>query len=183
MRAFKRGQIELVYSQGFHPKPKVSFEDPLPIGVESEQETVYLTVPAHVRPEEIHDALNEQLPEGLKIIDAQRWPYKRKPDENANTTYAITLSSGQLDPNVLVRFMAQTEFVITKRSHKGKHKHIDIKELIVDIKLVDAQNLVLILRRETGKSIRPNDVLAHLFELNNETILTARILKKASEVE
>ena len=46
LRALKRAGIAVKYSQGFHPKPKISFDDPLPVGVESEQERFILSVPA-----------------------------------------------------------------------------------------------------------------------------------------
>ena len=35
LRAIRRAGIEVAYSEGFHPMPKISFEDTLPIGMES----------------------------------------------------------------------------------------------------------------------------------------------------
>ncbi len=35
LRAIRRVGIPIKYSEGFHPKPKISFEDPLPVGLES----------------------------------------------------------------------------------------------------------------------------------------------------
>jgi hypothetical protein len=33
LRALKRADIEVKFSEGFHPKPKVSFDNPLPVGI------------------------------------------------------------------------------------------------------------------------------------------------------
>ncbi len=179
MRALKRARIELIYSQGFHPKPKVVFDDPLPIGVESEQEAVYLTVPAHVRPDSTVKALDAQLPEGLKIIDAQFWPQKLGFEKALLTTYSITSAKDVFSSAAIKQFNDRSEFVIAKRSHKGKTKRIDIKTLIVCLKRINTNELTIVLCREPGRSIRPTDVLTHVFELDQETIQQTRIVKKA----
>ena len=38
-RAFRRAKIPVEFSAGFHPKPRISFDDPLPVGMESLHET------------------------------------------------------------------------------------------------------------------------------------------------
>ena len=49
VRAFKRAGLNLIYSKGFHPLPKLSFASALPVGTESIHETVdfelYETMP------------------------------------------------------------------------------------------------------------------------------------------
>ncbi len=71
LRALKRAEIPVIFSQGFHPKPKISFDDPLPIGIESEQEFFTLSVPGFVRPEDVIRRLNAHLPDGLAINSCQ----------------------------------------------------------------------------------------------------------------
>jgi radical SAM-linked protein len=39
-RAIRRAQIEVAYSEGFNPHPKISFGPPLPVGVEGQREFV-----------------------------------------------------------------------------------------------------------------------------------------------
>ncbi|MBW2217992.1 MAG: TIGR03960 family B12-binding radical SAM protein, partial [Deltaproteobacteria bacterium] len=39
IRAIKRAGINVKYSEGFHPKPKISFSDPIPVGMESLEES------------------------------------------------------------------------------------------------------------------------------------------------
>ncbi|NNL77081.1 MAG: TIGR03960 family B12-binding radical SAM protein, partial [Desulfobacterales bacterium] len=74
LRALKRAQIPVKFSQGFHPKPKISFDDPLPIGIESQQERFELTVPDTVLPETVTQRLNAHLPAGLVILSCQPAP-------------------------------------------------------------------------------------------------------------
>ncbi|MFW6237004.1 MAG: TIGR03960 family B12-binding radical SAM protein, partial [Desulfosudaceae bacterium] len=56
LRALNRAGLPLWYSEGFHPKPRVSFGDPLPVGMESEAETVHLLLTRPLAPEEIQAA-------------------------------------------------------------------------------------------------------------------------------
>jgi len=48
-RAARRAKISLVYSQGFHPRPKLSFGPPLSLGVGSIAEYLDLEVEMDVR--------------------------------------------------------------------------------------------------------------------------------------
>ena len=73
LRSIRRSGIEVGYSEGFHPMPKISFEDTLPMGVESLCETFYLTVADYTQPESIAKILNEQLPEGLSVVDCKEY--------------------------------------------------------------------------------------------------------------
>ena len=68
LRALKRAGIPVKFTQGFHPKPKVSFDNPLALGLESENEKMTLTVPSHMDPERVIGGLNSNLPEGLRIL-------------------------------------------------------------------------------------------------------------------
>ena len=53
LRAIRRAGIPVKFSEGFHPKPRISFDDPLPVGLESLQEKIYLTVPDNVEPQDV----------------------------------------------------------------------------------------------------------------------------------
>jgi radical SAM-linked protein len=87
-RALRRAQIEVAFSEGFNPHPKIAFGPPLPVGVEGEQEYVDIEVKENTEHEkeairkkagetteagacdikDIVERLQSQLPEGIKII-------------------------------------------------------------------------------------------------------------------
>ena len=69
-------RIPVKFSEGFHPKPIISFEDPLPVGLESLNEIFYLSLHGNVKPQTIIDGLNKHLPKGLRIFDCQLAPTK-----------------------------------------------------------------------------------------------------------
>lgn len=76
-RAFLRSGIDLVYSRGFNPKPKLEFANPLTLGVESEDEIASIEIEIvkgtdkESAEKDFIQKMNESLPEGMKIIKAK----------------------------------------------------------------------------------------------------------------
>jgi len=67
-RAARRADLPLVMSQGFSPRPKISFKRALKLGVESESEEASFQVgAAGLSPEDFGKRLQAQLPEGILI--------------------------------------------------------------------------------------------------------------------
>jgi hypothetical protein len=62
-------------------------------------------------------------------------------------------------------------------NRKGKLKNIDLKDMVVSITLSDLKNLQMILKSEAGKTVRPAEVLRHVFDLTEEEIKKARVVK------
>ena len=177
LRALKRAGIPVKFSEGFHPKPKVSFDDPLPVGIESEQERFTITVPDHVLPQMVKDGLNAHLPPELGITHCEPAPAKRPAGARKFIHYRVTLKADRFDEALLNAFNDRTTFPISLTNKKGKLKKIDLKDTVVDNKLLDAHNLVLTLRFEPGKTIRPFEVLRRIFNLDDAQIKQAQIIK------
>lgn len=66
-RAARRAQISLVISQGFSPRPKISFKRALKLGVESEAEEATFHTKGFISKEDFGKRLQAQLPEGITI--------------------------------------------------------------------------------------------------------------------
>ena len=176
-RAIKRAEIAVRFSEGFHPKPKISFDDPLPVGIESQQEQFVITVPDTVRPRDVKAALNAQLPAGLEISDCQLAPKKAPALLRKCVRYRIALQGVLFDEIQLKAFNERSDFYITTTHRKGKLKKIDLKDIVIDSKLLDASHLELTLQSEPGKTVRPFDVLRHIFGLSDTQVKQARIVK------
>ncbi|MBI2877455.1 MAG: DUF2344 domain-containing protein [Candidatus Tectomicrobia bacterium] len=67
-RACRRAGLPLAYSQGNHPHPKMSFDQALPVGVESEGEYVDLEFRIPIPLKDLMAQLNAELPEGLRVL-------------------------------------------------------------------------------------------------------------------
>jgi radical SAM family uncharacterized protein/radical SAM-linked protein len=179
LRALRRAKIPVKYSQGFHPKPKISFDDPLPIGIESHQEHFVLAVADHVKPNTVLDGLNAQLPEGLRIYDCRLAPLKSRAQPAKSSVYQIAIPGYDFDPEKLVSFNNSSEVILTRTNRKGKLKKIDLKDMVVNIEIPDSKHLQTTLKSEPGKTVRPAEVLRHVFGLGEEEIKMARVVKLA----
>ena len=178
-RALKRAGIAVRFSEGFHPKPKISFDDPLPVGIESQQERFTLSVPDDLRPRQVKDLLNAHLPAGLSITDCLLAPGKSPRDQHRRTRYSVRLAEGQFDEGLLKVFNAQPAFTVTLSTRKGKLKKIDLKDIVVNSELRNSGHLELTLLTEPGKTVRPFEVLRHIFKLSETQIKQATIVKLA----
>ncbi|OGP53444.1 MAG: hypothetical protein A2Y65_07065 [Deltaproteobacteria bacterium RBG_13_52_11] len=79
VRAARRAGISMQFSEGFHPLPKISFTNPLPVGMESLAEFVDLELAHYIKAREFQEQLNRELPLGLRIIHASEMALKGRP--------------------------------------------------------------------------------------------------------
>ncbi|MGD2184480.1 MAG: TIGR03960 family B12-binding radical SAM protein [Desulfobacterales bacterium] len=177
LRALKRAGIAVKFSEGFHPKPKVSFDNPLPVGIESLKERFIATVPGHIRPQAVIDGLNAHLPAGLKITDCQLAPRKASLTSQPLIRYRVELKADLFQEARLKAFNDMSEAPITLTSRKGKLKKIDLKDIVEKCELVSARQLNFTLKSQPGKTVRPFDILRHIFDLSEEQVKQATITK------
>jgi radical SAM family uncharacterized protein/radical SAM-linked protein len=179
LRALRRADIPVVFSQGFHPKPKLSFDDPLPIGIESQQEHFTLRVPGFVRPEVVARRLNDHLPEGVSIVSCQiaaTKPRNQVPKEN---TYMVTLKKGCFDKEKLTSFNRASNATISVSNRKGKLKKINLKDMVLNIIYLDSARLQMTILSLPGKTVRPALILRHVFEIAEDHIKQAKVVKRS----
>jgi radical SAM family uncharacterized protein/radical SAM-linked protein len=79
VRAARRAGIPMRFSEGFHPLPKISFTNPLPVGTESLAEFMDLDLDRYMKAEEFQKRLNKELPPGLRIIHCSEMALKGRP--------------------------------------------------------------------------------------------------------
>jgi len=177
LRAISRAGIPIKYSEGFHPKPKISFEDPLPVGLESLNEFFYLSLRGDVKPQRIVDPLNKHLPKGLTVFNCQIAPAKAVSKVLLSATYVVTKKDGFFDEQELKCFVDSREFVVMRTRPKGKTQKIDLKEMVLKIELSAPNRLKMTLRSEPGRTVRPFEVMEKIFCMPMEEIKQAAIVK------
>ncbi len=87
-RAFRRADLPLAFSQGFHPLPLLSFCRALPVGVASEGEWLSVYLREHRDPAFVTRALGEIVP-GLTVTDVEALDIGRRPAEADHETYRL----------------------------------------------------------------------------------------------
>ena len=71
-RAVRRSDVPVALSQGFTPHYRISFGDALKLGVESENQKAVFKMDGWISPEEFKDKINENLPEGIKVLECKK---------------------------------------------------------------------------------------------------------------
>ena len=69
-RALRRAGVPMAQSQGFNPRPKISWANAVPTGVASEAEYVELQLAEQVDPAVLCTELNRALPAGMDLVEA-----------------------------------------------------------------------------------------------------------------
>ena len=67
-RIILRAGLDIWYSEGFNPQPKMVFALPLPTGVESECELMDIKINSYMSNEEIMDRLARNFPADMKVL-------------------------------------------------------------------------------------------------------------------
>ena len=142
-RAFRRAKINLSYSEGFNPHPKMSYGNALALGVESQGEYVDIEIEDDIEVKEFLERINEQLPDGIKFVKGQEIDPKT-PSLSSIIVYGeyifnidleVPLSKEFVKSRVL-NFVKSKEIIITKKNNKGKKVEVDIRPMIRNFDLV-----------------------------------------------
>lgn len=179
-RAIKRADIEIKYSQGFHPKPKVSFEDPLALGIESEIENMYFAVSHLIKSEEVVQRLNKQLPEGLEILACTEAPSKAEINRLNGFTYRIRIKDFDFDKSAIQKFKNKEVVIVERLNKKGKINKINLKNVVLNINLTSKKEIEFILKPDKGKTVRPYEVLKKIFNFTDKQNKQALVVKIGS---
>ncbi len=176
-RAFRRAGVDLVYSNGFHPMPRISFDDPLPMGMEGVDEFFFISVKSDIACDELVRRTNQELPEGLFIKGCEVVTTKRSAQEPPVDHYTVTLKEGVFDKKRLDRFVESRRVEYAFTNKKGVSGTMDLKAGILNIDLVQPNSIQLMIQNQGGKRIRPAMVLGRVFALPTEDIKQASIIK------
>ena len=178
-RAVKRTGFAVKYSSGFNPTMRISFVAALPLGMESEQETLYIYFGKGSKPEKIMSALNSQLPRGIEITDCTL--FRRSPQNHfPQDAYQISFPTPCLSHSELDRFLALPEFMVEDISKKGKIRKTDLRKALSSVRLISPVCLEMTLTSYNERIVRPAEVLSRGFGVDDAVVMDARIKKLKS---
>ena len=161
--------------------PKISFNDPLPVGIESLDERVFITVSGHISPKDVLTRLGPEMPEGIDLKACILAPKKKRTDNGGEVNYSVELKGGTFDPEHLARFSALGEFIYVRQNRKGRQKSFDLKKVVAHIELKDPKRLTMRVRKENGVILRPHEILSQIFGLSRDEQKTATVIKGLRE--
>ena len=142
-RIMVRSGIDIWYSEGFNPQPRIVFACPLPVGVESECELMDIKINTPMECDEIKRRLNDNFPSEMEALDVYFPEAKIK--EIAYIDYEIRINSTKISDGICEKLenMFSHDLFVIKKS-KGSEKEINIKEYINSFSAKIEQNELVI---------------------------------------
>lgn len=167
-RAIRRAKLPIALSEGFHPKPRITFAQALALGVTSEGEYMDIHLTESLSPSEVIKRLNQVFPVGFQALEASTVDAKSAKLMSVveRAVYQIVLDPpvGKIADSVET-LLSTKEMQVEKETKKGK-RIVDIRPLIFDLRVVknneEQQVLRLVSKASNTGSLRPEEVLKAL---------------------
>ncbi len=202
-RAIRRAELPIAYSEGFHPHPKVSFPDALPLGMASTGEYAELTFADAIDPDHDLARLSEQLPEGMDITTFWEVPdgapklAKMLPGVLSELVYTPSTEELSVDEwghllHDLARELLTRDRVEVTKSRPSGDKVVDIRPALVDlaasvrtdhgVHAVDGPLPVLrAVLRNDGPSVRPSDIHNAIAATDDVVLPDPRLARRVAQ--
>ncbi len=163
-RTFRRAQIPLAYSQGFHPQPRMHQACPLPLGFTSCAELLDFWCDSDDSLDYLKTQLEKTVQPGIEIQELRLVPLKSPALQTIveSTLYQVTLPSDLDLSDLPTRINRLTKSKKILRERRGKT--YDLKPLLKELSFSDTQPGVITMRLSAlpGATGRPEEVLEEL---------------------
>lgn len=186
-RSLRRAGFPLVFTEGFSPRPKISFGPPTPVGFESQAEIFEVFLTTHLLESIAKRRLNKFLPEGFQALNATYVSL-----DEPSLVQKVALSEYEVfipfPPRTGVEF--GVEFLgrlrsylsgVTGLTYRGKQitisKESDFPEFSSSFEKGGVSLRLLLATRES-KTIRPDALLLSFLEGEGLSLSDLKITKK-----
>jgi radical SAM-linked protein len=168
-RAIKMLHLELKYSKGFNPHPKLSFAQPLSLGHASVSEYLEFETGGESAesPAALKNRFNALLPQGIRILDVRQLPHTGKSVSSlvAAAKYRIEIPFFFAYREAVMEFFGR-EFIMAEMPKK-KNTPINIRPMIIALKpLMVNENIITLtstLHCGSASNLNPEPMLQCFF--------------------
>ncbi len=167
-RVLRRADLPILYTKGFNTRPRISLAMPLPLGISSECEILEISLRERIdlRQCELRERLHAVSPIGLTVgaiveVDL-RSPTLHSLVDNAE--YRIQFLD-EIDRGDLQRRMDELlsrKSIVVDQVRRRKRSVMDIRPLILGLRLDDNDNLIAHLSVGERGNLRPDQLMEHL---------------------
>ena len=171
-KAFRRTDIQIIYSKGFSPHMLMSFASPLGVGIEGYGEYFDVEVADSEDYTLIKDKLNATMAEGIEILDVVLLP-----DSAGNAMASVEASDYELEfhkenplSEELLNKYKKADSVIFVKELKSGPLPVNVKDLVYDIKLIKDNVLFARVNSSSADNLRPAALLTALLSLEDKDL-------------
>lgn len=164
-RASRRCDLPVAYTEGFNPRPRFVFGNPLPVGVTSESEFVDVFLDKDVEPEKIVSELNSVMPEGLRVIEGEVLSEDADNIMNvvSRSEYVVRVSLSFEDASKVITVYEENNPLIIIKKSKNREKETDIRPMIHKLEYVNGA-FVIVTDAGNTSNLRPEVAIKALCE-------------------
>ena len=162
VRAFeltlRRAGVPVAYSQGFNPRPKMSFGSAVGVGVTSDDERIMLELASPVPPYQVMESLNSSLPPGIRVLDAVEIPDGVKSpisEINASRFRIDLVCDGSCDPSAVeqaIGALFDVSEVVVTRARKDETRTVDIRPNLLGARIIGREGDGISIEADLGFS-------------------------------
>ena len=156
-------QIPVAMSQGFTPRPKMTFALALGLGIEGRREVVDLELSEPMEPFELLERLASVAPAGFDWIDAHPLPHAARSPQPRTVEYCIPILAERHARAALSlqSLLVSASWPLT-RSRPNRESTFDLRPHLIAAELTDLGLLRFRLKVSPDGSARPEEVLEAL---------------------
>lgn len=173
-KAMRRANVDIAYSGGFNPHQVMSFAAPLGVGIYSNGEYLDFEANSVTSADDIVNALQQQMVEGVSIVNAKMLP---EGTTNAMASvaaagYTVRFRTGA-EPDFdyqkeILSFYQKEEINVIKKTKKSE-KELDLKPFIFELKPVE-DGIYMLVDASSSGNIKPNLIMQAFYKENGKEL-------------
>lgn len=186
IRAIKQSGLRFIYSQGFHPHPRISFAVATSVGMESLAEYADIRVEKPTQDSTVFiETVNRALPLGITLLEMTELPLTGPSlsekilsfQYRATLPQSETILPDQEMNGALQNFLAASSFITTKTT-KDKTVVKDIRPLVEDLRFDPAARIMTLrIKWHNNGTLNPLDFFRDVLALTDADLAETRIAK------
>jgi radical SAM-linked protein len=156
-RLFRRANLHLSMTEGFHPKPRLSFPAALALGIAGTDEIMDVDFATEYSADYLRAALAPLAPDGLTFKSIEVLPEGARKAQVRSSSYEFPISADEREllQQRIDALLATDSYPVERQ---GRREPLDIRPFIERLELTD-DSIRMRLTTSRQASARPRDVL------------------------
>ncbi len=172
IRAVRRADIPVAYSQGFHPSPRLSLGPPLNVGISGLREYFDIELTSGRDMADLMGDLNRELSEGLRIKGSMLIPEHEPSLQHFISRYEYEIICP--DGGVIDDFIGSKSARIDRGKAAGADTTVDLRAMVEEATVADDHTVRMIVKDMGEDKVRLGELVPIMFKAPAEELLITR---------
>lgn len=165
-RIIRRADLPIAYSEGFNPRPRLTFAAALPVGCTSDGEVLDVILSERRDLADVRERLDRAVPAGIQMVDVAEVPYSAPAlqTQTRAAEFVVKPAADQPVEAVQARVRSLLDAPLIERTRRDKT--YNLRPLILDLWVEIAEDgrfaVGMRLKAEESGTGRPDEVAAAL---------------------